>query len=269
MELIASISDVFHTGFIALTLAIARLIAIMQIFPLFSWTKIQGGIRSAAAIGISIPVTVMIYQQLKANPIDNYFTIAMLGAKEAAVGFVIGVILGLPFYAAQAAGDIVDSYRGASMANLSDPVNAQETTVMGTLIILLTLALFVVSNGFILLIEIWFETYTAWPVLSMKPAANFEVSASVGLGLMAIFKVAIVIGGPLLIFLALVDVGLVFSGRSSKQFNLYDLSNALRNFVLMLILPVYFYFFVAFYTDEARRYFEILRTFVTGGKGQL
>jgi type III secretory pathway component EscT len=62
----------------------------------------------------------------------------------------------------------------------------------------------------------------------------------------------------------MVDIGLVFSGKSAKQFNLYDLSNTLRNLILLIILPVYFVFFISFYTDEARLAFDALRRFLLG-----
>lgn len=247
----------------AVGLGSARLMAVLFVFPLFSWTRLQGTLRTAIGLSLSLPSILLAYQLLKETPLTaGEFTV--LVTKEGAVGLIIGLVLGLPFYAAQAAGDVIDVYRGASAANLFDPVNAQESTVLGTIMILMTLALFVIGGGMLLMIEIVVDTYTAWPMLQLTPNIGLPLDSTVGAGLLAIFRIALVIGGPLLIFLAMVDIGLVFSGKSAKQFNLYDLSNSLRNMILLIILPVYFVFFISFYTDEARLAFDVLRRFLLG-----
>jgi type III secretion protein T len=249
---------------ISIALGSIRFIALIQMFPLFSWTQLQGIKATMIGIGLSVPNIGSLFFELSEKPQIHSGLLLFLFAKETVLGMVLGIVLGMPFYAAQGAGDVIDVYRGASQANLADPVNAQETTVMGTIMILMTLGVFVVSNGLILLLDVLIQSYVVWPVTSLTPLVNFEVSQAVGLGIVGIFRIALLIGGPILIFLALVDLGLVFAGRSTRQFNLYDLSNSLRNLVLFLILPTYFVFFTFIYTEEARKYFEILKNFIYG-----
>jgi hypothetical protein len=53
---------------------------------------------------------------------------------------VVGVVLAVPLYAAEAAGDILDLQRGSSSATLSDPLGSSQSAITGTLLALVVIA---------------------------------------------------------------------------------------------------------------------------------
>lgn len=227
----------------AATIGFARYYGLTFVFPLFSWMEVRGPLRFAIAAALSVPSMLMVYQMLRVSGPLTPFLWAALVAKEAFIGALIGGLLGLPFWAIQGIGDTVDVYRGASAANLFDPVHAQEMTISGKFFVMFALALFAVLGGIGESVDLVQRSHGVWPALSLVPP--FEISTLKGVADVALkaITIALVLGAPLLIALLLVDVALIFAVRGARSFNIYDLTNAARGLLLIIILPVYATFF--------------------------
>src|SRR5262245_27894910 len=109
----------------AASLAITRMAAMLLVMPAFTRLGITGPVRAGIALVVALPVIPVIAQAVAPLSLTPG-TVAMLVVKEAIVGTVIGLMLGIPLWAAQAAGDMLDLQRGASMATVSDPSQAEE-----------------------------------------------------------------------------------------------------------------------------------------------
>ena len=73
--------------------------------------RVQGMVRNAIAPVLSIPLIPMIADHLGSEQLSLGLIAALL-LKEVTVGLVVGLVLSVPLYAAEGAGDIVDCYAG-------------------------------------------------------------------------------------------------------------------------------------------------------------
>jgi type III secretion protein T len=240
----------FGHGLSALVLGSMRVLGIAFVFPLFTWTRLTGPIRLVFAFAVSLPVSAMVHADLGRAGELAPATLAVLIGKEFMLGAAIGMVLAIPFWGAQAAGDVVDLYRGASAANLHDPMNATEVSVLGTLLIQLTLALFVVSGGLTTTLGAVFDTFRAWPVTQIAPPFTLDAVAAAGSLVGALVRVGVTIAGPLLLAMLLADVALVLIARGARQFPVFDLSVTAKNLVLIVLAPIYALFFGSYMAGE-------------------
>jgi type III secretion protein T len=226
-------------------LASGRMLGLMLFFPLFAWTGVSGTLRTMITVVLGAPVAVMLYPSVsQVESIGMLFVLLM--AKEVMVGIGVAMLAGIPFWAAQAAGDLIDTYRGASQANIFDPLSAAESSVSGTIMLLVTLALFVVAGGFSVVVGLIYDSYAAWNVLDLVPnisAQTFNVFLRL---LTEIFRQAAILAGPILIALGVAEMLLLLVARGWKQYNAMDLNTIGKNIAYMILLPIYLIFFVSY-----------------------
>lgn len=248
---------------LALLLAQGRMIGFLQQFPLFSYTGIQGQIRAIFALAISYPIAVMIEPEVRQLTVGNTALIIALLAKEVALGFGLGTVLAIPFYGVQAAGDFIDHQRGASMVNQTDPVNAAESTTSGTILLLTSLAIFVVAGGLFVIVQVIYDSYQFWPATSLMPNTNIELFSLLGFSLNLLIQIGLIIAGPVLIVLFMVDLVLAFGSRAAGRIQLDDMSQGTKNVIVILLIPFYGIFLSQYVQGDWRA----LVAFVRGAMG--
>ena len=121
MELIGDPFKPLEPYIFAAAFALARMLAMMAVFPVFDRLGVTGFVRNSIAVVISIPLIPMIAAHLEGEQLSLGLITALI-LKEVIVGLVVGLVLAVPLYAAEAAGDILDLQRGSSSATLSDPL---------------------------------------------------------------------------------------------------------------------------------------------------
>jgi type III secretion protein T len=260
MEIPTSLYLEMRVWFVAFLLSYARPLTMLMFLPLFSWTRITGLVRIGFAVALTLPIAVTTHTQVvnMAN-IDFPLMVASV-VKEIGLGLILGFMLGLPFHAVQAAGDWIDVTRGASNANIFDPLRSEEASELGTLFMAGSIALFVAAGGILVVIDILYSSYTIWPAVSLFPDLSPEMALNLKSKFDTMFKLAILIASPLVLMLVIVDITLIFASRTSKPLNIYDLSQTFKNLLIVFIIPVYMTFFGFYFETEAWRIFnEILR----------
>ncbi|ANM13602.1 UNVERIFIED_ORG: type III secretion protein T [Rhizobium aethiopicum] len=232
----------------AAMLGAARALGILLIFPIFSLFSIVGILRFGLAIGLSAPSVAFAYSVLAIGD-TSWFDLAALSMKELCFGALVGMGLGIPFWAAQAAGDMTDVYRGANAANLFDQINALETAPLGSLMMSIALVIFVSAGGIIDLVAIFYKSFELWPLFKLMPAMP-EDPLDMILGVFGrLFKAAGLLAAPFMIVTCALELSLAFVGRSSKQFPLNDSLPAIKNFAVVVILVIYTAFISSYFHD--------------------
>lgn len=231
-----------QTLFYALVLAAARALAFVIVHPIFTRFDLQAGVlRGAVVLAISAPVFSATAREMLGQPLpDNWELIGLLG-KEILIGLLLAMILGIPFWAISAAGDIIDMQRGAMMASLVDPGSGGESSPTGTLFFLFALLLVASSDWYrdIILNGIY-ATYAIWPVLKPLPPINPEAAVAL-LGLLRdILLIGVVLALPILASLLLTELSLAIIGRYLPQLNIMFIAMSLKQVVYAILLPVYF-----------------------------
>lgn len=231
----------------AAVLGASRALGIMTIFPVFSLFNISGILRFGLAIGLSAPSVAFAFSYLSHGSI-TYVDLGLFSLKEFAFGVLLGIGLGVPFWAAQAAGDMTDIYRGANAANLFDQINALQTAPLGSLLMSFSLALFVTAGGMVDLIAIFYKSFAFWPINQLHPEIP-QTPLKVLVDIFArIFRVGALLASPFVIIMASLELALSYTGRSARQLQLNDMVSTIKNFAVVVILV----FYVAFISSYVR-----------------
>src|SRR5258708_3273196 len=158
---------------IAAAVAMARALGLVIVTPAFTRLGLTGLLRSSVAIVIALPLIPMILAALAPAQLPSTI-IAGLVIKEMLIGAVVGIAFGIPFWAAETAGDLVDLQRGTTAAQLLDPLALAESNITATLLTVTLVALFFMTGGFSLLLAGLYDSYCLWPATTFTPAMGTD-----------------------------------------------------------------------------------------------
>jgi type III secretion protein T len=253
MEILEVVTNLeqLYVYFAAAALAVTRLVAVMSILPIFTRLGISGILQGGIALALALPILPLIVQAIGPEPLPAG-RLAFLLFKEATVGAIIGVVLGVPFWAAEAAGDILDLQRGSSFAGLVDPASTSETTVTGTLLAVAVVALFFTMGGLPLILRTIYDSYGIWPAESFAPL----FSANAGLVMLSllddVMSMGLMLAVPIVLALLLTDFSLALVSRAAPHMHIFDLSLSVKNLVFALLLVLYSAFLVSYMEMDLR-----------------
>jgi type III secretion protein T len=233
------IADAVYGYILAMAVAMPRAMGMALVLPLFTRSGITGILRTGFVLAIALPLLPMALAQIQANGGVGALTMTAVLLKETFIGLLLGLLLGAPFWAAEAAGDIIDFQRGATIGVTIDPSQASESTVTGTLLVLAMLALFLIAGGLRLVVDALYQSYTIWPLFDLAPRLSLA-SADVLLQLLGkMLWLGFVIAGPVVIAMFLGDVVLGAVSRLAPQLNIFVLSLAVKGAIFAALLPLY------------------------------
>lgn len=264
----AAITEFAYPLLAAGAIAVSRALGMIMLTPAFMRLGLTGMIRSAVAVAISLPMIPAVFQMLSVTGQPTSFDLAGLVIKEMVVGALIGLVFGVPFWAAEVAGDLVDLQRGSTMSQLLDPLAAGESSVTATLLTVCLIALFFMSGGFMFLLDGFYRSYELWPAASFMPVLNANAFVSVLHVMDRIMQIGVVIIAPLVIAILIADIMLAFLSRMAPQLHVFDLSLAVKNLLFSLLIVIYLVFLMPLLFDriaDLGSTFETLRAFVTKG----
>ncbi|XKM38290.1 EscT/YscT/HrcT family type III secretion system export apparatus protein (plasmid) [Rhizobium ruizarguesonis] len=168
--------------------------------------------------------------------------------------------LGVPFWAAQSAGDMTDVYRGANAANLFDPVNALETTTLGSLLMSIALAIFVATGGITDLVAIIYKSFEFWPLFTLEPVFDGDAFRIILDIFTELFRMGTLLAAPVVIVIGAIELSLGFVGRSAKQFPLNDSVATFKNLAVTLVLVLYAMFAGSYFIEIWTRGFAEVKS---------
>ncbi|BCH34770.1 putative translocation protein y4yN [Mesorhizobium sp. L-8-10] len=240
----AEIQILMHTAIelvVAAGLGAARAIGIMMILPVFTRSQTDGLIRGCLAVGFGLPCLAHVSDSLQAlDPETRLIEVALLGLKEVLVGALLGTFLGIPLWGLQAAGEFIDNQRGVTNPSApTDPATNSQASAMGVFLGITAIAIFVASGGLETLIGALYGSYLIWPVYKFYPTLSTQGAMEV-LGLLdQIMRTALLVSGPVVFFMTLIDVSFMLLRRFAPQFKLTQLSPAIKNLVFPILMVTY------------------------------
>lgn len=245
MEFIGDPFKPLQPYIVATAFALARMLAVMIVFPVFDRLGVTGLLRNSIAAVVAIPLIPMIAEHLGNEQLDLGLVVALL-LKEIVVGLVVGLVLAVPLYAAEAAGDIVDQARGSSQATLSDAMGSSQSTLTGTLLVLIIIALYFGSGCFDLTLRAIYDSYGIWPVRRLLPLFSPEAGGLLLSLLDTMFRTGLFLVGPIVVALLLVDLLFAFIARAAPSLQPFYLSMGVKNLVFAFMLVLYSVFLIGY-----------------------
>lgn len=232
----------------AMAVGMARMAAMIAVMPVFTRLGLTGLIRGGIALVLSLPLLPLVAPAVVSEAM-TFGQIAAILLKEVIVGMLIGLMLGLPIWAAEAAGEILDLQRGASFPEFADPSNTTQNNILGTFMALIMVALFFLSGGLAVALRTVYDSYTLWPLTSFFPIFSHETGKILLSFLDDLIGIGLMLVAPIVISLLLADLSLAFVSRAVPQMNIFILSLPVKNFLMALLLVLYSAFFIHYLKD--------------------
>ncbi len=249
--------DRLHDYIAAAGFAVARLTGVIIVMPIFTRLGATGILRAAVALALAFPLVPLLVQSLAGQRLTATTT-AILLLKEVTVGLIIGLVLGVPFWAAETAGGVLDLQRGSTSASLMDPSAMTAESVTGTLFGLVVVALFYGSGGLPLTLRTVYDSYGLWPAGRFLPLFS-AAAGQLLIGLLDdVVTMGLMLGAPLVVCLLLTDLLLALVSRAAPHLNVFTLSLGVKNLVFALLLALYCTFLINYMRAD-------FRTFLTAG----
>lgn len=228
--------DLLTDKVLLLALSTLRLAVALLVIPVFSDEIIPPLIRNSLFISIAI-VVVYLQPQFDLNTLTVSDWMSLV-AKELFVGLVLGFFFGLFLWAFEAAGTIIDTQIGASMAMVYDPISGHEVTLYGDFLGRWVNFLFMASGGLLFLSIAVLKSYAIWPAFESIPNLQQATLDLFRFEFSRFVKLILMIASPIMIVVFMVDLCMGIVNRFAKRLDIIFISLALKGLVALLLLII-------------------------------
>ena len=234
---------------IGCAIAMSRMVGLMVIMPAFTRLGLTGILQTCVAMAFSIPLLPYIVATLPPDS-TSFAQLAPILFKEAMVGSIIGIVLGIPIWAAEVAGEILDLQRGVTFAEITDPSFVGNSNITATFLSIIIVALFFASGGLNITLRAVYESYTLWPLQNFMPVLSAE-SGKLFLDILDdIFGMGLMLVVPIVISMLLSDLSLALVARAAPHMNIFVLSLTIKNLTFSLLLVLYGAFLISYLRED-------------------
>lgn len=213
-----------------------RLLAVFAVMPVFSRQWLPGTIRTAFAAGIALPLIPLVPVQLDQLTAS---TLILLLFKEALVGFLIGFILAIPFWAVESAGTFIDTQRGATIGSAISPLTGHDETPLGHLLSYAFMVFFVVTGGLLLTLDICYESFLFWPPAQALPQFDANAPHLILSTFDRLFRLVLLLSAPVVVAMFLSEMALALVSRFVPQLQVFFLAMPVKTGVGLLVMLLY------------------------------
>lgn len=230
----SALVELLLPALLALALTMPRWLAFMALIPAFSSRTVNAMVRSSVAMALSLPLLPATYAQMQGQAF-SHLEIAGLVAKEAGIGFILGCVMAVPFWLFESAGTYIDNQRGANMQAIN-PAASPDASVLGLLMQQGLTVLFIQIGLFPILLAPVYHSFLAWPPLEWMPALDAARLDILVAQLTHTLRAAILLAGPVLLCLGLIELGFALLSRWAPQVPAYSFALPVKTLVAMLVV---------------------------------
>lgn len=229
-----------------------RILAMFIPIPLFNRALLPGLLRLAIAAALGVMVAPTLMHQSMVQPPDG-IALAMLVIKEAFVGFVLGCLIAVPFWAFEAIGFFIDNQRGASIAATLNPLTGNDSSPLGILFNQAFIVFFFVSGGFLLMLELLYDSFQLWNVFTWMPTLRPETIPVLLEGILKLVRVALLLAAPAIVAMFLAEMGLALVSRFVPQLQVFFMAMPIKSALAILVLMLYMATLFDYGADHVRQ----------------
>jgi flagellar biosynthetic protein FliR len=222
---------------LAFMFPMARILAVLTTAPIFNNAALNTNTRLICGLAIALALAPAL-PTLPRMPADSWQAGFIL-LQEVLIGTLIGFSVRIVFAAIDITGELTGMQMGLSFAVLYDPQTAGQTPVVTNFLTLITMLIFLASNGHLLLISLLAESYELLPI-STTPFAADSLRTVVASG-SALFSLGLMMSLPIVAALLIANIGLGILTRVAPTLNLFAVGfvvTLISGFImLVLALP--------------------------------
>lgn len=195
-------------------IASVRVVSWLVLVPPFSTRAVPPTVRVGVAVALSFVVAPMVDEGQVPGTVPG-LVVAVVG--QVAIGAGLGWVTMLLFQAITAAGALIDTFGGFSLAQAFDPLSQNMNTVFGQLHQMLATMLLFATGAHLVVIGGLLRTFDVLPVgdLPRLPSVESVVTSAFTL----FFVTAVQIALPMVAVLFIADLGLALLTKVAPQLN--------------------------------------------------
>ena len=228
----------FHRMMLAAVIAMARIGGAFAICPALTDSMIPGVARRAFVLGVAALVIPSVIAGMPPGE-PNLFMFALVAAKEAFLGFLIGFFAAIPFWIVENVGNLIDNQRGATMGEVYSPLNGSQVSTFGIFFSQIASTLFFVGGAIFVFIGALYSSYGIWPVFSEGVAMANEAPLVLLGSFDDILRTTVIISSPVIMVMFLATLGLGLVNRTAPQLNVFFLSMPVKSALGIAFLVIY------------------------------
>jgi len=229
----------------------ARIAALVGSMPVFSGAQTPMRFKAALAIAVSLVVFPLVLPLLP-NLVFEPFSLGILLAKEVLLGVMVGFMARLIFTAVEFGGTIIGYQMGFAAANVFDPQNQRQNSLMSQFQNVFAIMIFLAVNGHHMLLRAMIESFRMLP----PGAEDFGHDAIFHLMELTsrMFVLGVKFSAPILAVLLLSGLILGIMARVFPQLNVFMLSYPINIGLAFLVMGLT----LNFVADLLKREFFLL-----------
>jgi type III secretion protein T len=218
---------------LAVLSAIRTLVAFAML-PVFVSSKVPAMVRAGIAFAVVVPV-VAARLDMPAPTATDAWSLLLLLAREGSIGVVIGLGFGALCAGLQTAGELIDIQTGLTFTQNIDPTFGNNVSLTSQFLERVLFAA-LMSAGLMVIIDALYTSYEVWPVGQPLPRFDRMVPLAMVGESSKLFSLALLLAGPVLLVLFVVDISLGMLNRAAPQLSVFQLALAIKPIVGLLVL---------------------------------
>jgi type III secretion protein T len=217
-------------------MALPRVSAAIIVAPLFPATLFPVLLRGAVGVSLSL----YLYPYMAVQMPTELPLLAWMGlvAKESLLGALIGFAVGTLIWAFECAGALFDFQVGFANAPFFDPFGGHDSGALSMFMMRLGTVLFVAAGGLQVLTALLFESFHLWPVVSFYPSLT-HFGDFAGGEIRSFMDVVVRLAAPVVLLLALIDLGFGLVSRVVPQLNVFFFTMPIKGALAALMIALY------------------------------
>ncbi len=211
-----------------------RVLAVFMSAPVLSNRVIPARVKIGLALAIAIIVA-----PATTEPALPIFSAAapLLLLQQMLAGVLIGFGIKVVFAAVDMAGNVIGLQMGLSFASFIDPVNSNQTPLIGSFLNLLTTLLFLALDGHLALLAAATRSFDLLPISTQFfTGVGWERLIATGTGL---FQLGLQISLPVLATMLVINLTLGVMSRAAPQLNLFSVGFPLTELTGIVLFAVF------------------------------
>ena len=246
---------------LALGLTVPRVAGAFIMLPLLTQQNMPAMVRNSFLVSLAIVALPVALAGLPATGMA-VSDMAPIVLKELFLGIAIGFCFGIVFWAIGAAGNILDTQIGMSMASIFDPIQGHQSSVHGQFLSQLAAWLFMASGAFLVFLDVLLTSYTVWPVMAFFPDIKLA-----GMHLFVgqfsyLMTAALLLAAPAIVIMLLIDLSFGLVNRYAPSLNVFALTLPLKAWLataVILLMLAALMDFVLGRLGDSRGFLELLQ----------
>lgn len=229
-----SVVDFTLARFLLFTLILFRIGGLLLTAPLLGSRTLPTQLK----IGLAMLIALLVLPLLEPSTLNlpynlPAYLLAVVG--ETAIGMILGFAASFLFAAVQLAGMLIDQELGMSLANVIDPVNNEQVSIVGQFKLLLASSLFLALDAHHMLLKAVADSFRTVPVMGFR--FTDTLALKIGDELAAdLFSIAVRLAAPTVVTMLLTTIALGFLARAVPEMNIFIVGFSIRLLIGFAVL---------------------------------